>query len=76
MSDHGILDKIHDAMQDQKKNWPVWAVGETEYYWMTDNTVICCGDHATVFQCKVCEDIVECEFHNNIDEPHCKESNE
>ena len=76
------LDQLFDAIEaDESKpdqifqpaRKPDWAVGETKYYWITDNAVVCCDDHASVYQCKACEDIVECEFHNDINQPHCEE---
>lgn len=71
MTDHNKLEQIMESIKDQT---PSWAIGQTQYYWITDNTIKCCGDDASVFQCKTCEDIIECEFHNNINEPHCQET--
>ena len=74
MSSQQQLAAIKNAVDTQGR--PAWAIDETEHYWLTDNTIWCCGDHASVYQCKVCEEVVECEFHNDLSTPHCEPDNE
>jgi hypothetical protein len=70
MADHGVLEKIMEDQQDQK---PAWAIDQTKYVWITDNSLVCCGEpNAMVAQCKFCEDTIECQYHNDWDSPHCK----
>jgi len=69
MTDHKVLEQIMESQHDM----PAWAIDQTKYVWITDNSIVCCGEpNSMVGQCKFCEEVIECQYHNDWDSPHCE----